>query len=225
MFFVISGYVLTRSWNGNFPAFLVRRFFRLWPVYALSLAVGGYMIGKAPPLSFYFWYPFEGIHGDIPYNPVMWSLFVEAWSALFMPIIVWIGQRSTPTAIAITALTAVQFVSKDVSYGAYFILGSYLSKFTFDEKYFSGAFTQWLGKISYSLYLTHLLGDRGVQVSFPRHRDLYRDTGVARGGLLRVVRRGAAQHMAVPLFRQAVGQIHGRYLAQICVRAAPVLPV
>src|ERR1700733_674035 len=96
-FFAISGHVLTRSWNGDFPAFLVRRFFRLWPVYALSLAAGGYLIGRAPPLSFYFWYPFEGIHGDIPYNPVMWSLFVEAWSALFMPIIVWTGRRSAPT--------------------------------------------------------------------------------------------------------------------------------
>src|SRR5271163_682098 len=141
VFFVISGYVLTRSWNGNFLPFLVRRFFRLWPVYALSLAVGGYMIHKGAPLTLYFWYPFD-IHGNIPYNPVMWSLFVEAWSALFMPIIVWIGRRPGATALTITALAAMQFVSKDISYGAYIVLGSYLSKFSFDERYFKGPFTQ-----------------------------------------------------------------------------------
>jgi peptidoglycan/LPS O-acetylase OafA/YrhL len=97
----------------------------------------------------------------------MWSLFVEAWSALFMPVIVWIGRRSAPTAVAIAALAALQFVSKDISYGAYFVLGSYMSKFTLDGKLFSGAFTQWLGKVSYSLYLTHLLVIAGCRYHFP----------------------------------------------------------
>src|SRR5271154_5635711 len=142
VFFVISGYVLTRSWNGNFPAFLVRRAFRLWPVYALSLAVGGYMIQKTPPVSFFFWCPFEGIHGDIPYNPVLWSLFVEAWSALFMPIIIWIGRRQLLSAASIVALTAMQVLNKDISYGAYFVLGSCLSNYTLDEKYFGDKITQ-----------------------------------------------------------------------------------
>jgi len=165
-FFVISGYVLTRSWNGNFPSFIVRRFLRLWPVYALSLLVGGCMIHKAPPLSLYFWYPFD-IHGDIPYNPVTWSLFVEAWSALFMPLIVWIGRRPLPTAVSIVLLTALQPVSKDISFGAYIVLGSYLTRYTFEDKYFGDKITQWLGKISYSLYLLHLLVIAACRYYFP----------------------------------------------------------
>ena len=225
VFFVISGYVLTRSWNGNFPAFLVRRFFRLWPVYALSLAVGGYMIDKSPPLSFYFWYPFEGIHGDIPYNPVMWSLFVEAWSALFMPIIVWIGRRSAPTAIAIAALTALQFVAKDVSYGAYFVLGSYLSKFALDEKYFSGKFTQWLGKISYSLYLTHLLVIAACRYHFPEIAIYIAiPASLAAAYCVWIVVERPSMWLS-----RYFGRLADRYTVEIWrrfrVRAAPVLPV
>ena len=33
-FFVLSGYVLTRGWDGRYGVFLIRRFLRLWPVYA-----------------------------------------------------------------------------------------------------------------------------------------------------------------------------------------------
>jgi peptidoglycan/LPS O-acetylase OafA/YrhL len=84
-----------------------------------------------------------------------------------MPLIVWIGRRPGATALTITALAAMQFVSKDISYGAYIVLGSYMSKFTLDDKYFTGAFTQWLGKISYSLYLTHLLVIAACRYHFP----------------------------------------------------------
>ena len=45
-FFVLSGYVLPRSWDGKFGLFLASRFLRLWPVYALSLAAG-YAIAEA----------------------------------------------------------------------------------------------------------------------------------------------------------------------------------
>jgi peptidoglycan/LPS O-acetylase OafA/YrhL len=167
IFFVISGYVLTRSWTGNVPGFVVRRFFRLWPVYALSLAAGGYMIGKAPPLLFFFWYPFETKSSHIPYNPVMWSLFVEAWSTLFMPLIVWIGRRRMLAAAAIVTLTLLRLVNEDLSYGAYFILGSCLAHYTPGEKYFSDPVSQWLGRISYSLYLTHLLVLAACKFHFP----------------------------------------------------------
>jgi peptidoglycan/LPS O-acetylase OafA/YrhL len=226
IFFVISGYVLTRSWNGNFLPFLVRRFFRLWPVYALSLAVGGYMIHQGPPLSLYFWYPFD-IHGNIPYNPVMWSLFVEAWSALFMPIIVWIGRRPGATALTITALAAMQFVSKDISYGAYIVLGSYMSKFTFDERYFKGPFTQWLGKISYSLYLTHLLVIAACRYHFPDIAIyIAMPASLAAAYLVWLI----VERPSLWLSRY-FGGLSDRYLVEIArrfrsrLRAAPVFPV
>jgi peptidoglycan/LPS O-acetylase OafA/YrhL len=134
-------------------------------------------------------------------------------------------RRAPPPAIAIAALTALQFVSKDVSYGAYFVLGSYLSKLTLDEKYFSGAFTQWLGKISYSLYLTHLLAIAACRYHFP----------------------GIAIYIAIPASLAAAyfvwfvverpsiwlsryfGKLSDRYTVDIWrrfrVRAAPILPV
>ena len=157
VFFIISGYVLTRAWTGAFPGFLVRRFVRLWPVYALAITIGGYLTINPPPLSMYVWYPFMGINNQAPQDPVTWSLFVEAWAMLFMPAIVWIGRRPVATAIAIVALVAVQFYSKDLYYGAFFIGGSACANRTLSVGFLDSPVVQWLGRISYSLYLTHLL--------------------------------------------------------------------
>jgi peptidoglycan/LPS O-acetylase OafA/YrhL len=49
LFFVLSGCVLTRGWEGRFALFIVRRFLRLWPVYALCLAAG-YIVAGVPPV-------------------------------------------------------------------------------------------------------------------------------------------------------------------------------
>src|ERR1700679_2297711 len=46
-FFVISGLVLTRSWEGRPGVFLVSRVVRLWPTDALCLAVG-YLLATQP---------------------------------------------------------------------------------------------------------------------------------------------------------------------------------
>ena len=173
MFFIISGYVLTRSWTGLMPGFLVRRFLRLWPVYAICITVGGYMVMKPPALSMYVWFPFMGINDQAPQDPVTWSLFVEAWAMLFMPLIVWIGRRSWATAIAIPALVLVKYYglagyySTDVYYGAFFIGGAYGANKTLTVSLFDTPVVQWLGRISYSLYLTHLLVIATCRFHFP----------------------------------------------------------
>ena len=92
-FFIISGYVLTRGWRGSYVGFLVRRFVRLWPLYALCIAVGGWLSMNPPPLSLYFWYPLMGINAQLPQDPPTWSLFIEAWAMPFMPLIIWIARR------------------------------------------------------------------------------------------------------------------------------------
>jgi peptidoglycan/LPS O-acetylase OafA/YrhL len=51
LFFVLSSYVLTRSWEGRFGVFLARRVVRLWPVYALCLAQGYIIAGVQPVWS------------------------------------------------------------------------------------------------------------------------------------------------------------------------------
>ena len=112
------------------------RSLRLW------LPLGAYMIFTLFP---FYWMAVTSLKPNS-----------ELYNRKIMPLIVWLGRRPARAAVAIVALTALQVVSKDISYGAYFVIGSYLSKFTLDEKHFSSALTQWLGKISYSLYLWHL---------------------------------------------------------------------
>ncbi len=87
LFFVLSSYVLTRSWEGRFGVFLVRRVVRLWPVYALCLAAGYIIAGVQPVWSEFLWYPLIGPNDETSINPPMWSLFLEVWAMPFMPLI------------------------------------------------------------------------------------------------------------------------------------------
>jgi peptidoglycan/LPS O-acetylase OafA/YrhL len=156
-FFVISGYVLTRGWRGAYAGFLVRRFVRLWPLYALCLAVGGWLSMNPAPLGNYLWFPFMGIDRQAPQDPVTWSLFVEAWAMPFMPLIIWIGRRPRLMVAAVAALILCKFWSHDLYYGAFFIIGSHLAQRTASSAFLESAPVQWLGRISYSLYLSHVL--------------------------------------------------------------------
>jgi len=89
LFFVLSSYVLTRSWEGRFGVFLARRVLRLWPVYALCLAAGYIIAGVPPVWSEFLWYPLIGPNDQPAINPPVWSLFLEVWAMPFMPLIVW----------------------------------------------------------------------------------------------------------------------------------------
>ena len=156
-FFIISGYVLTRGWRGSYPGFLARRFVRLWPLYALCIAVGGWLAMKPAPLSYYVWFPFMGVERQAPQDPVTWSLFVEAWAMPFMPLIIWLGRRPAAMFAALTLLFASRLWTPDLFYGAFFIIGSHLAGRTMSSKFLDSAPVQWLGRVSYSLYLSHVL--------------------------------------------------------------------
>ena len=166
-FFIISGYVLTRGWRGAYLGFLVRRFVRLWPLFALCLAFGGWLSANPAPWSNYLWQPLMGIHRQAPQDPVTWSLFIEAWAMPFMPLIIWIGRKPALTLAAVAALVAVQFWSKDLYYGAFFIIGSHLSQRTLASPVLESAPAQWLGRISYSLYLSHVLVFAALKFHLP----------------------------------------------------------
>jgi peptidoglycan/LPS O-acetylase OafA/YrhL len=154
-FFIISGYVLTLGWRGSYVGFLVRRFVRLWPLYALCIAVGGWLSMNPPPLTLYFWYPLMGVNAQLPQDPPTWSLFVEAWAMPFMPLIIWIARRPAVMFPVLVALVLAQFWSKDLYYGTFFIIGSHLANRTTSSDFLNSAPVQWLGHISYSLYLSH----------------------------------------------------------------------
>jgi peptidoglycan/LPS O-acetylase OafA/YrhL len=157
-FFVLSGYVLTRGWDGRYGIFLIRRFLRLWPVYALCLAAGYGVAGIVPVWSEFLWYPVIDADTRPFIDPPVWSLFVEAWAMPFMPLIVWAGAGPTMrTMLCMAALVALGLLSPRISFGVLFVAGAFLAQFDFRSRPLEAAVPQWLGRISYSLYLTHWL--------------------------------------------------------------------
>ena len=157
-FFGISGYVLTRNWDSDFLVFLLRRFLRLWPVYALCLGTGYLIAGLPPVWSDFFWYPIRHPHDSSVVDPPTWSLTVEAWAMMFMPIIVWfVSGTLKRSVIAIAVLACVVQVYPDISIGITFVGGALLHRREFRNRILESHVAQWLGQISYSLYLSHWL--------------------------------------------------------------------
>jgi peptidoglycan/LPS O-acetylase OafA/YrhL len=156
VFFVMSGYVLTNSYSNHYIAFLTKRFVRLWPVYALCLGLGYLVAGVAPNWSQFFWYPLVGPDSLPVIDPPIWSLCIEAWAMLFMPVIVGIGRGSAllvllgPLGITVAGAWHVKLL-----FGLFFVFGSIASRYAFRLDLLEGRLLQWLGRISYSLYLVH----------------------------------------------------------------------
>jgi len=160
MFFGLSGYVLTRAWDGRYGSFLLRRFVRLWPVYAGSLAIGYLIADMLPDWRAFFWYPFRAPSDPSleAVDPPVWSLYIEAWAMPFMPLIAWAG-AGPRWRLAIAGLTIIALCrfSPFFIFGAPFVIGSALARYDFRDHLLESPIAQWLGRISYSLYLTHWL--------------------------------------------------------------------
>ncbi|MDE2397462.1 MAG: acyltransferase [Burkholderiales bacterium] len=151
-FFVISGWVLTKSWDGNFAGFLVKRFLRLWPGYALSLATGYLLSGKRWVWSDLIWIP---PHPMVINGPA-WSLCVEAFAMLAMPLFV--RSRSHPLWAAAACAALGLCGGRGILVGSFalmFVVGAWLSEFRFESRFLESEIPQYLGRISYPLYLFH----------------------------------------------------------------------
>jgi peptidoglycan/LPS O-acetylase OafA/YrhL len=158
VFFVLSGYVLTRGWDGRFGAFLIRRFARLWPVYALCLGAGYLIAGVHPLWSEFFWYPLMDPDAKPLIDPPVWSLCLEAWMMPFMPLIVWAGSGAlTRAALCMAILIVAGMAAPFMFVGVLFVAGAFLARTHYRCRVLELAVPQWLGRISYSLYLTHWL--------------------------------------------------------------------
>jgi peptidoglycan/LPS O-acetylase OafA/YrhL len=160
LFFVISGYALTRAWDGRFGVFIVRRVSRLWPVFALCLGAGYLVAGVQPVWSEFLWFPYIGPNDTPAIDPPVWSLFLEAWAILFMPLIIWAGGASWARALAGVLVGVVALLllhDGRLMVAPLFVLGSYLSRFEIRNRLLEGPAPQWLGKVSYSLYLSHFI--------------------------------------------------------------------
>jgi peptidoglycan/LPS O-acetylase OafA/YrhL len=174
VFFLLSGLVLTRGWNGNFAVFLLRRFIRLWPVFAICLAAAAVLARRMPALLEFFWIPWPRYDANL-FCPPLWSLFIEAWAALVMPAIVWSSRGGVVRSVAcIVACVAVALfwntnnlaLHAFLCYVVCFVAGAALSRLNFRSPLLESAVPQFLGRISYSLYLTHWLVLRALTQAF-----------------------------------------------------------
>jgi peptidoglycan/LPS O-acetylase OafA/YrhL len=157
MFFVLSGWVLTRAWDGRFGVFLARRVARLWPVYAVSLVFGYVLAWRHPIWAEFAWVPWPGYDGDVVNGPV-WSLYIEAWAAPLMPLIAWSGRGPVLRAAAVGAGFAVaSYWFAPLLFGCLFVIGAALSAQAPKIAFFERPPVQFLGRVSYSLYLSHWL--------------------------------------------------------------------
>ena len=154
-FFAISGYVLTRAWDGGYLRFLARRAVRLWPVYALCLGAAYALMREPPSLAQLLWLTgaVNKPEADIP----AWSLVIEIWAMPFMPLFVWVARRSIWWLLASLALTGAcaYYVDGLAFYGTFFFIGAWLSRFELKFWPLETQFAQFLGRISYPLYLCH----------------------------------------------------------------------
>jgi peptidoglycan/LPS O-acetylase OafA/YrhL len=151
-FFVLSGYVLTRGWDASLPEFLVRRFVRLWPAYAVCLTLAFAVAGAWPQWTLYAWWPVVSPAVD----PPIWSLCVEAVAMPFMPLFVLAGRgRPVLVAAALAAGAMALGAHWRVGYATFFVAGAFLSRWAFRNRWLESPIPQALGQISYSLYLSH----------------------------------------------------------------------
>jgi peptidoglycan/LPS O-acetylase OafA/YrhL len=158
IFFTMSGFVLARAYDGRPAAFCVRRVVRLWPLYAVCVMVGYAAVGTRPGVAELLWYPLAGFnespHIDLP----AWSLYFEAWATPFLPILFAIAQRNR-TAGLLSPLLVICLSHYDVRlyYGVFFAAGIAASHFAARLPERIPQPVIWLGKVSFSLYLTHAL--------------------------------------------------------------------
>ena len=163
IFFVLSGCVLTRGWDGRFGVFLVRRFVRLWPCFALALLAGCVVTGLAIKPSQLLWYPMASPYAGAETDRPAWSLFVEAWAMPAMPLFVWASRRAVRAVVVGVGLFLLGMVWRlEVLYGLFFLAGACLSGTNMRAAMLETPWAQWLGKVSYSLYLSHWLVVQGA---------------------------------------------------------------
>lgn len=127
LFFLLSGFILAYTYEGQIEKpgdhrrFWEARFARIWPVYALSLFATSIPSGHHPApvaavgtlMMLQAWNPFNaGISGA--WNPVCWSLSVEALFYLCFPFVqVWFERRGTRQQLWLIGLMLVLCVAFD----------------------------------------------------------------------------------------------------------------
>ncbi len=155
-FFALSGLVLARGWDGRYVSFLARRFVRLWPLYALCLMCGYALAGRPPLWSQLLWWPLMSPNDPTLVDKPAWSLCIEAFAMLAMPLFAFIANRSL-TWMLVGLAVCVLAARLDIHFwfGVFFVAGAWAGRFDWRWAPLEHPLAQWLGRISYPLYLSH----------------------------------------------------------------------
>lgn len=174
-FFILSGYVLAKTYDGRPLVFVVRRIVRLWPLYAVCVTIAHAVAGERVALHELLWWPMPP--GIIPADPPAWSLYWEAWASPVLPIAFAIAKASRQLMLILAAAFFL-LLDYDVGWGSGLCLGLGVALAQYPLRWperLPGV-TLWLGRISFSLYLTHAVvmrlafnaaGPYGVVASLP----------------------------------------------------------
>ncbi len=177
-FFAMSGFVLARAYDGRPLAFVVRRVIRLWPLYAVCMVVGYAIIPhRLPSASVMVWYPLPAARTALEVDPAAWSLYYEAWMIPVFPVLFWISRQSRIVSL-LTVLLAFSLVFLDArAFSLIFFTGGVAAaRFDVAPNVPCPTVLLWLGKISFSLYLSHQMvlhvlfmrfGQAGLLVAVP----------------------------------------------------------
>jgi peptidoglycan/LPS O-acetylase OafA/YrhL len=146
-FFILSGMVLAPGYDGQYGRFLLRRAVRLLPMYVIC--VGAAYLLDPHPMAEFFWMPEA--------DPPAWSLCIEMAAMFFMPLIVWARTHIGWAALACIAglLSGVYVLHQAAFYGSLFLAGAAMSHLAPRNRLLESPLPQYLGAISYPLYLSH----------------------------------------------------------------------
>ena len=138
IFCVLSGFLIYRSVLaidslGELRAYAIRRFFRIYPVYFISVVLcllAGQYGGRTDASSAQFFFAdvfmFRILWWPAYANPVTWSLYIEAAFYVALPLVVLVvrPQRMALFALlGIVAMTVADHASRDYNLWRYFLYG------------------------------------------------------------------------------------------------------
>lgn len=163
-FFVMSGYVLARAYQGRPAGFLARRLVRLWPLYAACLLAGHSIFGAPVAPGEWIWSP-TALHGLPAANEPGWTLFMEAWAAPLMPALAVLARRYGRAAVLLPAgAVPLMLLDDRLYFVALFAAGAAATQWDIVWPQVTSRAMQFLGDISFSLYLTHAIVLRALGV-------------------------------------------------------------
>jgi len=151
-FFILSGFVLARSYDGRFLNFIVRRLIRLWPLYAICIVCGSIIAGKHVAMGNLVWWP----QSEPDVDPPAWTLYYEAWAIPLLPVVFYLASLNRSFAIILTALSLTWWhIDSRLTFAPFFVAGVAAAQFDIPFPTRIPRPALWLGQISFSLYLTH----------------------------------------------------------------------